>query len=376
MFLRIWAIMVKEFRHVLRDKRSLGIVLFFPAFMLLLYGYALTFDVRHIKVSILDWDKSRESREFIRSLFQNEYFELYSNLAKLDEADALLDRGLVRVVLVIPRGFGASIQKEDEVRLQALVDGVDSNSANTALGYLKALAGTYSGKLLVETLRKKGIEPKRPEVYPEARILYNPELDSVKFLIPGLIGLILMVSSTLTTALSIVKEKETLTIEQLMVSPMRPFELILGKILPYVLISLLSAFFIIVLSELLFGSTVRGSTLLLFASTLLFLFCTLGLGLFISTLTDSQQVAYQISVLSTFLPSMVLSGLVFPIKNMPVFIQWVTYIIPPRYFITILRAIMLKGVGVPEIGKDLVGLAVLGIVFLSLSVLRVRKWIT
>jgi ABC-2 type transport system permease protein len=373
MALRIFAMMVKEFRHVLRDKRSLGIVLFIPALMLVLYGYALTFDVRHINMAVLDWDRSPESRDFIRSIFQNQYFSLRFALSDLKEADPLLERGRVRAVLVIPRNFGKAILREEEVRVQVLVDGVDSNSANTTIGYIKAIGGTYSRRLLVTALRKRGLELRGPEIVEEARIWYNPELDSAKFLIPGLMGLILMISSALTTAMSVVREKETKTMEQIIVSPVRPFEIVLGKILPYVGISLVSAALILVLGGILFNIVIRGSIVLLFVSTLVFLFCSLGVGLLISTLTNSQQVAYQISVLTTFLPTMMFSGLVFPIKNMPVAIQWVTYLVPPRYYIAILRAIILKGVGLSAVGKDLTYLTALGFLILVVSGLRLRK---
>jgi ABC-2 type transport system permease protein len=257
--------------------------------------------------------------------------------------------------------------------VQALLDGMDSNTASTALGYLQALTASYSGRLVVRALERRGIEPERPAVAAETRVWYNPELESARFLVPGLIALILMLSCVVSTALSLVREKERGTMEQVMVSPVRPSEVIAGKILPYVLISLLTAGLILLFGSLLFDVRVRGSLIELLVAILVFLFPALGLGLFISSRTRSQQVAFMFSLFATLLPSVLLSGLIFPIKNMPLPIRLLTYAVPPRHFIVILRAIILKGVGLADLLPELSALGLIGLAFYTLAVAGTRK---
>lgn len=370
---RFRAIFKKEFRQIRRDPLSLGLLIFVPVMLLVLYGYALSFDVKHIRVAVADYDQSAASRRLLDSLFRNPYFMRGPVLASQREADAVLQHGRARVVLVIPRGYEEALARGEGVAVQALVDAANANTASTAIGYLESVADRATRQAredLKATLRP---DATLPQVAPEPRLWFNPELKSATFLVPGLIGMIMMLSAVIATSLSIVREKERETMEQLRVSPVRPEELILGKTLPYVVIGLISMTLILVLAYLLFGVQVRGSYLLLSASTLLFLFAALGLGVFISSVTRSQQVAFQAAILSSLLPSVILSGLIFPIHNMPYFIQGLTYLVIPRYFVATLRGIILKGAGLDVLWPQLAGLLALGVLFNLLAARNTRK---
>lgn len=368
-----WAIFKKEFRQIRRDRLSLGLLIFVPVMLLTLYGYALSFDVKHLRIGVLDQDRTAASRSFLDSLFQNPYFTRVLNLGAQPEADALLQRGQVRAVLVIPVGYAAGLVRGESVAVQVLVDAANANTASTAIGYLESVADRATRKVreaLKSTLRA---DATLPLVVPEPRLWFNPELKSATYLVPGLIGMIMMLSAVIATSLSIVREKERETIEQLQVSPLRPEELILGKTLPYVLIGIATMVFILILANLLFGVVVRGSFWLLGLTTLLFLFAALGLGVFISSVTRSQQVAFQIAIMTSLLPSVILSGLIFPINNMPLPIQGLTYLVVPRYFVAALRDIILKGATFSVIWPDLVGLLVLGVFFNRLAARNTDK---
>ena len=370
---RFLAIVKKEFRQIGRDRLSLSLLLFVPVMLLSLYGYALSFDVKHLRIGVLDQDRTATSRSFLDSLFQNPYFTRTANLASAREADALLQRDRVRAVVVIPRGYAADLSRGEPVAVQVLVDAANANTASTAIGYLEAVADRATRSVREERQAATGTETPLPQVVPEPRMWFNPELRSATFLVPGLIVLIMMLSSVIATAMSIVREKERETIEQLQVSPLRPEELILGKTLPYVLIGVLTMVLILALANLLFGVVVRGSFWLLGLTTLLFLFAALGLGVFISAVTRSQQVAFQIAIMISLLPSVILSGLIFPIVNMPLPVRCLTFLVIPRYAVSALRAIILKGATFTAIWPDLLGLLVLGVVFNRLAALKTRK---
>ena len=370
---RFWAILKKEFRQIRRDPLSLGLLVFIPAMLLALYGYALSFDVKHIRVAVLDYNHTPESRALQDSLFQNPYFDRVAILTRPDEANKLLDHGQARAVLVIPRDYARSLARGDTISLQVLVDASDANSAATTIGYFDALADRLSRRIRFTLLSQPGGSPPPPSVVLEPRIWFNPELASAKFLVPGLIGLLLMLSGVVATSVSIVREKERETMEQIRVSPIRPEELILGKILPYVLIGLITMTLVLLLGYILFGVEIRGSLWLLSLTTCLFLFAALGMGVLISTITRSQQMAFQIAVLSSMLPAIILSGFIFPIQNMPLVIQCLTYLVIPRYFVAALRGIILKDAGLGTIWPHLLGMLVLGILFNLLAAARTRK---
>jgi ABC-2 type transport system permease protein len=294
-------------------------------------------------------------------------------LSASHEANDLLNRGIVRAVLVVPRDYSQRLLANETVRVQALVDASDANTATTTIGYLEALADRTNRKIRFEALRRARTSPSLPTVMLEPRIWFNPELQSAQFLVPGLIGMLLMIAAVVATSLSIVREKERGTMEQIMVSPVRPGELILGKILPYVLVCIVTMVFILLLGRILFNVTVHGSFLLLSLSTILFLFASLGMGVLISTVTRSQQLAFQIAILTSLLPAVVLSGLIFPIRNMPLPIQGLTWLVIPRHFMAVLRDIILRDAPLSAIAPKLASLLVLGLVFNLLAALRVRK---
>lgn len=370
---RFLAIFKKEFRQIRRDPLSLGMLVVVPALLLALYGYALSFDVKHIGIGFLDLDNTQESRRFRDSLFQNPYFDHGYTLERAAEADDLLDRGAVRAVLVIPRGYAKRLFRGEQADVQILVDGADANTASAAVGYLDALADRMGRQVRLEALSRAGVPPALPVVVPEPRIWFNPELVSAKFLVPGLIGLLLMLSAVIATSLSIVREKERETMEQIMVSPVRPEELILGKTLPYILVGLATMALVLLLGYLLFGVAIRGSFILLGLAALLFLLAALGMGILISSVTRSQQVAFQVAIIVSLLPSLILSGLIFPLKSMPLIIQALSVVVVPRYFVAALRGIILKGASWSAVWPDLLAMLVIGVAFNLLAAHNTRK---
>jgi ABC-2 type transport system permease protein len=257
--------------------------------------------------------------------------------------------------------------------VQALVDGADANTASAVIGYLEIMGERATRQATAGALARAGLVPRRPAVVPEPRVWFNPELTSAKFLVPGLIGVLLMLSAVVATSLSIVREKERGTMEQMMVSPMRPEELILGKTLPYVLICLVTMLMVLILGYTLFGVAIQGSWMLLAVATLIFLFAALGMGVLVSALTNSQQLAFQMAVIASLLPSLLLSGFIFPIQNMPAAIQAVTLVVVPRYFVASLRAIILKGAPFSALWPNLAAMLALGLVFNLLAAMRTRK---
>jgi len=370
---RIAAILVKELRQLGRDPATLAMLLALPLFLLLMFGYAISLDVRHIQLAVLDRDRSEASRDFIQGFLHSEYFDLRASIDSERQIDPLLDEGAALVALVVPRGFGRAAAAGRAVEVQAFVDGSNGTTAATAIGYVQAVAADWSERALVHALKRAGAAGSRSTVDFRPRVLFNPELRSANFLVPGLIVLILIMSAVMSTALSIVREKERGTMEQLTVSPLRPLELVLGKAVPYFLIGLVSAATILAASRILFGVTVKGSLLDLAGVTVVFLLGCVGFGVLLSTLSDSQQVAFLLSVLFTLLPVFILSGFVFPFRNMPGIIRAVSYILPGRYYLAALRAIMLKGAGFQAYGSQVLALAVFALATSGLSILRLRR---
>jgi len=369
---RIATIMVKELRQISRDAATLGMLLAVPLFLLLMFGFAISLDVKHIQLAVLDNDRTPASREFLQFFLHSEYFELKKVMTSSAEVDGLLDEGKALVALVIPRGFGRDAANGRRVEIQAVADGSNGTTAATAIGYVQAVAAEYSQRAFVRSLERAGVTGMRSTIDFRPRVLFNPELRSANFLVPGLIVLILMMSSVLSTTISIVREKERGTMEQISVSPVKPLELIVGKTVPYLLMGLVAAATILATSRVLFGVTVRGSWVDLGIVTLVFLIGCLAFGVLLSTLSDSQQVAFLLSALLTLLPTFILSGFVFPFRNMPAVIQAVSYVLPGRYYLSALRAIMLKGVGFRDFGDQVLALGAFACVTGALSVLRLR----
>lgn len=372
MFHRILAIAKKEYRQLKRDTRMLFIVFFFPVVLLAIFGYAINFDVKHIKIAVYDQDKSDYTREYVNGLISSEYFDLVKYISDDNEIKTLLDEKTVQAVVVFPNDLSRRLNNNEEVKVQYLVDGVDGNTATVIVNYANAATFNYSLKLTKEYLAVTGKQMYVP-VNLEPRFWFNPELVSVFFLIPGLMGMILIITAVISVSLSIVREKERGTIEQLNVSPLTSIELIIGKILPYIVISLINATIVLIAGYVLFGIAIKGSLLLLLLGTLTFLFAAIGLGIFISTIADSQQVAFQAANVSSLLPSLILSGFIFPIESMPTVIQWITNITPAKFYIVILRAILLRGAGLSAFWDQLIYLLIFGIVFIALATIADRK---
>jgi ABC-2 type transport system permease protein len=370
---RLSAILWKEFRQIRRDPLSLALLIFVPALLLILYGYALSFDVKHIRTAVLDLDRTAASRSRLTSLFENPYFDRAPDLAAMRDADQALDHGSAKAVIIVPRGYAKSLTRGEEAKVQVLVDAADANTAGAVIGYLEALSARATLAAQKDLFAAAGGRFSIPAVSLEPRVWFNPELESAHFLIPGLIGMLLMLSAVIATSLSIVREKERETMEQVMVSPLRPLELIVGKTTPYVIICLATVVLILALGYVLFGVVVKGSFLTLGAAVFLFLFAALGMGVLISSITRSQQVAFQIAIMASLLPSMILSGFIFPIENMPKAIQAVTYLVVPRYFVSALREIILRGAPVSAVLPQFAGMLVLGLLFNVLAAASTRK---
>ena len=374
--LNILPIVRKEFRQIKRDKRILSVLLFIPALMLFMFGYALNFDVKHTSMAVYDEDRSSVSREFIEKFFVSEYFTKVRTLESKSEINNLLDGEKVRVVLIIPSTFSKDIKRGHTASVQVIVDGANSNAAASVLGYMNTIVQQYSVRVITESFVRMGRQTITMPIDLQPRVWYNPELESAKFLVPGLIAFILMVTAVISTALAIVRERELGTMEQLMVSPIKPLELILGKTIPYTIISLIATVTILFLGYILFGVSIKGSVVLLTLVTLVFLIGSLGMGLLISTLVETQQLAFMIAVIISMLPTFILSGFVFPIRNMPVIIQAVTYMLPARYFLVALRAIILKGAGLSAFWDQALILVVYACLMIGISSLRMKKILT
>jgi drug efflux transport system permease protein len=358
----------KEVRQILRDRRTLLILLFVPAFFLVIYGYALSWDIRHIKLAVQDSDHSAASRSLVSSFFNSGYFDIAATVQSEEDITRLMNQGEIRAVLVIPSGLARDLQLGQTVPIQILLNGDNANTATTVMGYALTIVQSESMqyRLLAGT-------PGTTPVSVESRVWYNPQLRSALFLVPGLIAYIVMITSVVSTAVSIVREKERGTMEQVRMAPINALSFVLGKTIPYFVISLVSAVVIVLVAMVMFGLPMRGSWTLLLVTTSLYLVGALGLGLFISSIADTQQVAFQIAVLASFLPTLMLSGFIFPIASMPTFLRGVTYVVPARYFLIALRGIVLKGVGLTIIWQQLATMSLFSAVVLVLASARLRR---
>jgi ABC-2 type transport system permease protein len=365
---KIAAVAWKELRQASRDPLSLGMLLGVPFMMLLLYGYAVNFDVRHVALAVQDDDRSAASRELVASFVNSTYFDLVADLPAGSDLRRFTERRQAQAILVIPEQTGRDLAAGETVQLQLILDGVDSNTATTVLGYASALVAAAN----TQRLAAGG----RVQVAPidfEPRVWYNPELKSTRFLVPGLIGFILMLTAVLSTAISVVREKERGTMEQLRVTSLKPGELILGKTLPYLGISLIATVLILAAARVLFGIAVAGPYLHLFAATLVYLIGALGLGLLVSSIADTQAMAFQAGALVSMLPAIFLSGFIFPIRSMPRALQIVTYAVPARYFNVVLRGVILKGAGLESYPRDMAFLVLYALAVMALAYARLAR---
>jgi drug efflux transport system permease protein len=354
------AVAQKEVRQILRDRRTLMILIFVPAMFLLLFGYALNFDIRNVALAVQDRDRSVASRELISAFVNSGYFVLAADVTSDKEVEQLINRNQARLALVIPEGFGVDVSNRRPVDVQVLVNGDNANTASTVIGYAQAIiaeAGAQS-------------QPFAGPISLESQVWYNPQLRSALFLVPGLIAYISMITAVISTALSIVREKERGTMEQVRMAPLGAASFVIGKTLPYLVLSFVSAIVIILVAMLLFDLPMRGSWLLLCLSIFLFVVGAQAQGLVISSVAPNQQVAFQLALLSSFLPTFILSGFIFPISSMPVVIQAITHVIPARYFLVALRAIVLKGAALQTFWQDIAALALFATALLTLASVR------
>ena len=360
----------KEFRQIARDARTLLILLFVPVFFLLLYGYALNFDIRHVRLAVEDSDRTTESRRILSAFTNSGYFDLVASVATDAETERLMDRNDARAVLILPEGTGRRLRTGRTAPVQVVINGDNANTATTVMGYAQTILRSVSA----EYVRQSPPVPV-PLISAAPRVWYNPELRSTLFLVPGLIAYIAMITAVVSTALSVVREKERGTMEQVRMAPIGPLPYVVGKTIPYFAISLTSALGIVLASMWLFDLPMRGSWPLLLLAISLFLAGALGLGLFISTVADTQQVAFQVALLMSFLPTLMLSGFILPISSMPAAVQAVTYVVPARYFLVALRGILLKGTGLWAFWPHLMALALFAAATLGFSAVRVqRQW--
>jgi ABC-2 type transport system permease protein len=368
----IFEIVRKEFFQLRQDRRMLIVSIIAPFLQVLILGYAATLDITDANMVICDFDRTPVSREFVRGFTASGRFVDRFAVDAESDIDMYFEHGKAAVALVMPKGFGGDILRRRPATVQLLVDGADANTANILLGYANQIVNAYNQGVVLQTLRSGRAIP-AARVLPEPRIWFNPDLKSSHFMVPGVVALVLMIITMMLTSLAIVKEKEMGTLEQLMVTPMRPLELIVGKLIPFTVIGFVDMVIVLSLARFWFKVPMVGSLLLLFGLSGLFILTTLGLGIFISTIARSQQQAMMISQFFFFMPFMFLSGFAIPIANMPVIIQYVTYLIPLRYFLEIVRAIFLKGSGVAELWPQALALFGIGATILTLSVLRFRK---
>lgn len=381
---KVRAIAGKEYRQAARDPLTLAMLLGLPTMMLLLYGYAVNFDVRHIRLAVEDRDKSAASRDLEAAFLNSGYFDLAADLPTGADLARLTERRRAAAILVIPETYGRDVAAGRTARVQLVIDGADANTATTVLGYAAAVvaeanvavvrgaAGGSAAAVGGSGSGASGAGGGAPIDY-EPRVWYNPELKSTQFLVPGLVGFILMLTAVLSTALSVVREKERGTMEQLRVSSLSPGELLIGKTLPYLSISLAATAIILLAARVLFGVVVRGSYLDLFAVTLVYLIGALGLGLLVSSVADTQAMAFQLGATSSMLPAILLSGFIFPIRSMPLPVRVITYAVPARYFLVVLRGIILKGAGLAPYGRDMAFLLVYAAAVLGLAFARLTR---
>jgi ABC-2 type transport system permease protein len=366
---RLRNVIRKEFLELRQDPRLFGLVILAPILQLVMLGYAATTDVKNIPLVIVDQDHSRESRELITRFASSSNFVVVDSLPNPTGIDAYLDEGRAWMAMVIPSNYGERIRDGAPARIQVVADGTDANSTNVALGYAGRLVAGYARELAA----RSGSGPATPLIGAEIRVWFNPQLESRHFMIPGILALVLLVVTTNLSSMAVVREKEIGTLEQLNVTPIARWELIAGKLLPYALLGMVDVLIVVAVAVGWFEVPLRGSPVLLLVMCLVYLLTTLGLGLFVSTISDTQQQAMMTSSFFFLIPMVFLSGFVFPVENMPEVIQPVTYLIPLKYFLEILRGIFLKGVGLEVLWQDALLLFLWGVGILTLATLRSRK---
>lgn len=373
---RLLAIARKEFLHIRRDPRSMGMAVAIPMLLILLFGYALTLDVDNVPIAVWDQSVSPESRELVSRFDGSRYFDVRLRAKGYPDIERAIEAGQVMAAVVIPRDFSARVSTGRVAAVQFLIDGSDSNTATIALGYAESVTLGYSRDIAFRGARVGGTDTLRDPLEVRPRVWFNADMKSKNYIIPGLIAVIMMVIAALLTSLTVAKEWETGTMEQLISTPIRARELVLGKLLPYFAVGMLDVLIAVGMGEFLFQVPLRGSVALLFGMAAVFLAGALSMGMVISIVTKSQLLASQLAMVLTFLPSFLLSGFMYNIGNMPKSIQVVTYIIPSRYFVTLLKGIYLKGAGLSVLLGEAALLTVFGVTMVLLASRKFRKKLT
>lgn len=358
----------------MRDPKMFMVVLIAPIIQLIFLGYAANRDIKNVDTAVFDMDKSSTSREFVRSFEKSGYFSVKYNLNDYKELTELVDDGKVIVGLVIPVDFEKDINKKRTAKVQTIFDGSDGNKASIAAGYVLGIASGFASGIAVEDIERAGLKTQLfSSVEPESRVWYNPNLTTRNYMLPGIAGLILIIITTNLTSLAIVKEREIGTLEQLIVTPLKPYQMISGKLIPFTIMGFVSMSLVLSVMRYWFGIPIKGSVPFLFVSSFAFMLSTLGLGLFVSTVSRTQQQAMITSAFLVIMPMIFLSGFSFPVENMPPLIQYITYIIPLKYFLIIIRGIVLKGLGFGDLWQECTILFLMGVFILVMSSLRFRK---
>ncbi len=364
----------KELLQLKRDKKMFGILFIAPVLQLIVLGYAANFDVERITTAVCDYDRTEESAHYLDRYFQGRFFERTLTIANSSEIDPLLEAGTVQAGIVIPAGFGKKQSKNEATAVQLIVNGSDTNYATNTFNYAAQITARYSTSIMLERMEKAGIR-EVPGVRLEQRLLFNPELKTRNFMVPAIMGLILMIITVMLTSMAIVREKEMGTIEQLIVTPISKLPVLAGKLIPFLVIGLIDVALVTVVAINLFHIPLKGNLLTLFLGAFLFLFNTLGLGLFVSTVSATQQQAMMTVMFFIMMPFIYLSGFVFPVDNMPVVFQYVAQGIPLTHFLVIVRGLFLKGSTLIDLWPSMAALAVTGIIIFAVSLKRFRKYI-
>jgi ABC-2 type transport system permease protein len=374
-FSALRAIARKEFIQIRRDKATLYMVAIFPLMMLVLYGFGIRYDVKSVPMTVLDQDGTPQSRQYVERFVHSPYFVVRRYVNNYRELQRDIDRGESRIGLVVSADFGERLSSRRTAEVQVIVDGADNNTATIAMSYVSQITQAYSSFVMVQQLEAllRQAQLTIPAIEAEPRVWFNPNLESVQFIVPGIIAIIMMIVGTVLTAVTIVKEKETGTIEQIVSSPIGRYELMLGKVLPYAALAYVDFLLIVGASYVLFGVRIKGSLLLLLLTAFIYLIGVLGLGILVSTSTQTQMSAMLTAIMASMLPSILLSGFIFPIRQMPRVLQAITIVVPARYFIEILRDIYLKGLGLEYFWKETLYILLFGCAMLILAARRFQK---
>lgn len=353
----------KEFRHIVRDFQTLMITILLPVMMLLLFGYAVTLEMRQIETILVDQSHTPQSRAFLDNITSTSFFKITGRDLSPDQFERVLQQRQARCILVIPPDFAKSIQTNAETKVQLLVDASDPNAANYIRNYLMQISAKYNYQINPQLKMPFTVQP---------RILYNPDLKSYFFFVPGLVAVIILLISALLTSIAIVREKEVGTMEQILVSPVHPLQIVIGKVIPYALIGLLDSVLVLIIGRLLFDVPILGSGLLLLGTLIIYVLTGLSFGLLVSTVARTQQVAMMATMMATLLPTLMLSGFIFPLKSMPLLFQYISKIVPATHFLIIIRGIMLKGSTFMQILPQISALSVITLILIVLSIKKFK----